>query len=133
VPDLVKHRYKSLVQNSRYASARDPREIRSAQLILATAPVAGLLLAAVVGIDPAGLLYLGPVLVLFAALLARPRRYPGQRLLVRLAGAGARARKRARSLARTPRARIAVMVARGGLLMARSLAVRPPPVAISSS
>jgi hypothetical protein len=76
-----------------------------------------------------GLLCLLPALLLGLTLLAR--RYPGERLLT---AAGAK-----RS-ARWPRARSSVRrhtpphaaVARGGLLLGRSLAVRPPPHPILS-
>ena len=65
-----------------------------------------------------------PALLLGGLLLLR--RYPGERLLIA---------RRARVAARWPRVRSAAAgrtrpatkVARGGLLMARSLAVRPPP------
>ena len=73
-----------------------------------------------------GLLHLAPALILVAALLAR--RYPGERVIVRLAaGSPARARRRARTRAVKPRTHVAALVPRGGLLLARSLAVRPPP------
>jgi len=72
-----------------------------------------------------GLLHLAPALILVAVLLAR--RYPGERLIVRLAGSPTRVRGRARARVVKPRTRIAVLVPRGGLLLARSLAVRPPP------
>jgi len=81
-----------------------------------------------------GLLHLAPALVLAVALLAR--RYPGERLIVRLAGSGARHRRRARVGAlkpRTSRTYAAALVPRGGLLLARSLAVRPPPAAVRAS
>ncbi len=71
------------------------------------------------------LLYLGPVLLLATALAAN--RYPGERLLLRI-----RRRPRRRPAARagdasTPRAPTTV-VARGGLLLARALAGRAPPL-----
>ncbi len=81
--------------------------------------------------DPVGLLHLAPALVLAVALLAR--RYPGERLIVRLAGCAERARRRVRTLALAPRTHVAALVPRGGLLLGSSLAVRPPPVAARAS
>jgi hypothetical protein len=76
------------------------------------------------GDGAAGLLYLLPALLLSVPLLVQ--RYPGER---RLAARIARARPRRRRL--PPRARRPVgaprIAARGSLLIARSLAVRPPP------
>jgi len=66
-----------------------------------------------------------PALVLPAMFLLR--RYPGARMLAVLSQARRRCRARPRSsmpLASRPEA----AVPRGGLLLARSLAVRPPPV-----
>jgi len=83
------------------------------------------------GIWMSGLLHLAPALILVAALLAR--RYPGERLIVRLAGSPVRARRRARPHALKPRVHIVALVPRGGLLLARSLAVRPPPAAARAS
>lgn len=99
--------------------------------IAAIVLVAGLVAAAATGVDSSGLLGLAPALVLVLALLAR--RYPGERLIVRLAGSPVRARRRARTRAVKPHMHVAALVPRGGLLLARSLAVRPPPVAISAS
>jgi len=79
------------------------------------------------GVDPSGLLHLAPALVLGVALLAR--RYPGERMLVRLAGSARRAPRRRLRLASGMRRSAAALVPRGGLLMGRSLAVRPPPAA----
>ena len=77
-----------------------------------------------------GILFLLPALALACVLLAR--RYPGERTLVRLAAPRRRARW-ARPRASVPRAaRTFVVAAHGGLLIARSLAVRPPPVALAS-
>ncbi|HTR88571.1 MAG TPA: hypothetical protein VMG62_00505 [Solirubrobacteraceae bacterium] len=74
-----------------------------------------------------GLLFLAPFLALLAVLLAR--RYPGERVLQSL-----RRRPRARRLRSCPRAlqcgRLVVETVRGGLLIGRSLAVRPPPLAL---
>jgi hypothetical protein len=72
----------------------------------------------------AGLAHLLPALVL-AALLAAGR-YPGERRLARARAAPRRAPRPARQAAPlAPESR----PPRGGLLMARGLAVRPPPAA----
>jgi hypothetical protein len=77
------------------------------------------------GLGGDGLLCMAPAVALLAVLFAR--RYPGERLLLRLA---ARRRGRCRrgpaEAWRTPRGQ-AVHVPRGGLLMGFALAVRPPP------
>jgi hypothetical protein len=83
------------------------------------------------GAAPSGLLHLAPALVLGIALLAR--RYPGERVLVRLARRAARGPLRAPKLAPGARRGIAALIARGGLLIGRSLAVRPPPIALLAS
>lgn len=70
------------------------------------------------------LLALAPALLLAVALVAQ--RYPGARLLERIA-ARRRARPRPARSASTPRTRPARAV-RGGLLLARALAGRAPPV-----
>jgi hypothetical protein len=58
------------------------------------------------------------------------RRYPGERLLARLARRPMRTRRPiGPSLA--PVGRVASEMPRGGLLMGRSLAVRPPPLALA--
>jgi hypothetical protein len=72
--------------------------------------------------DPTALCVL-PALLLFAPLLLR--RYPGERLLA--AVRGERRPRRAELAVRAPRRRPLTLVPRGGLLIARSLAVRPPP------
>jgi hypothetical protein len=79
----------------------------------------------------AGLVYLLPVLLLGLALALR--RYPGERALLVLAGRGRGSRRqtrapRAAAPPQAPRARMP----RGALLLAASLAVRPPPAAASS-
>lgn len=89
------------------------------------AVLASLTAAAVVlvAIDP-GALCLLPALTLAVPLLMR--RYPGERMIAVLSDAGRR--RWARPCSSTPRRRAAVvLVVRGGLLLARSLAVRPPP------
>ena len=84
----------------------------------------GLALCAHSGLGAADLLCLAPALALSSMLLVR--RYPGERVLVRLAVRRARRRPRARiPLPSAPRR--AACVPRGGLLMAFALAVRPPP------
>jgi hypothetical protein len=78
-----------------------------------------------------GLLYLLPALTLALVLLAR--RYPGERALLALRGER-RAVRRRRAPLRVPTPRPAVLIlARGGLLLARSLAVRPPPAPRAAS
>jgi hypothetical protein len=73
--------------------------------------------------------------VLPALLLAVPlllRRYPGERLLT--AVRRVRRLRRAKLPSPTPRTRpVATVVPRGGLLIASSLAVRPPPLLSSTS
>jgi hypothetical protein len=77
-----------------------------------------------------GILYLLPALALAMMLLAR--RYPGERTLVRLTVP--RRTRWARPRASVPRAARALAVAtHGGLLIARSLAVRPPPSLVPAS
>jgi hypothetical protein len=75
-----------------------------------------------------GLLCLLPALLFALTLLAR--RYPGERMLVAAHAARNARWPRARSSARTQRRTIAT-IARGGQLLARSLAVRPPPRALA--
>lgn len=70
------------------------------------------------------LLYLAPLLVLLVPLLAR--RYPGERLLLRVARAR-RTLRPARMLAPSPRKPRAALPS-GGRLIAAGLAVRPPPL-----
>ena len=78
-----------------------------------------------------GILFLLPALALTMVLLVR--RYPGERTLARLAAPRRRLRW-GRPRASVPRAaRSFTVAAHGGLLIARSLAVRPPPVALAAS
>lgn len=109
------------------------RQMRHSKTIIVSVTLIAVLLATAVGaIDPSGLLHLAPALMLALALLAR--RYPGERLIARLrTGSPARTRGREQARAFKPRTRIAALVARGGQLLARSLAVRPPPVAVRAS
>jgi hypothetical protein len=70
-------------------------------------------------------LLLAPALALALPLLVR--RYPGERTLLRLSETRRRSTPaRGRTLAR-PRRPLALQSPRGGLLLGRSLAERPPP------
>jgi hypothetical protein len=71
-----------------------------------------------------GLLFLGPVLLLFAALATG--RYPAESLLLRVAGL-ARRRRRAPSRS-APRRSVDLARPRGGTLLALALAGRAPPL-----
>jgi hypothetical protein len=75
-------------------------------------------------------LYAAPALLLLVALLAR--RYPGE-LPLRAALERARARSAAPDHIASPRPAARVRVVRGGLLLASSLAVRPPPARLAAS
>lgn len=78
-----------------------------------------------------GILCLLPALALAATLLAK--RYPGERTLARLTAPRCRSRW-ARPRASVPSAaRTLAVAAHGGLLIARSLAVRPPPRPVAAS
>lgn len=78
-----------------------------------------------------GLLFLAPALLLATTLLTR--RYPGERLLLAFAARrGTRRAPAAIGARRLPFRRARVMP-RGGLLMGFALAVRPPPLARSTS
>ena len=95
-----------------------------ALLGLAALAVAWAVLAT--GGSPTGLVSIVPVLLLLAPLLLR--RYPGERRIARLRGARSRTgpacpARRRRGARDRPRSR----AARGGLLLGRRLAVRPPP------
>ena len=72
-----------------------------------------------------GLLFVLPALLLGLVLLAR--RYPGERLLVAARAAQRTRWPRAQSQPRMRARPAAAAIARGGQLLARSLAVRPPP------
>lgn len=77
-----------------------------------------------------GILFLLPALLLAMVLFAR--RYPGERMLVGARNARHTRWPRARSsMPRAPRA--FTVAPHGGLLIARSLAVRPPPVLFAAS
>ncbi|MGH2855301.1 MAG: hypothetical protein ACRDLF_14040 [Solirubrobacteraceae bacterium] len=76
------------------------------------------------------ILYLLPALVLATALIAR--RYPGERILARLSPGRRPHWPRPRPTAPVSR-RVGALIARGGCLLGRSLAVRPPPLASTAS
>lgn len=80
-----------------------------------------------VGVDSDLLLAL-PVLLIALPLLAG--RYVGEERLARLAGAFVPARRRAAGSLPTSARRLSQALPRGGRLIAASLAVRPPPVAL---
>ena len=90
----------------------------------------GLIWLAASGLDSSGLLCLLPALLLAAALLAR--RYPGERLLLRLGRARKPRRRRPVPGHGAPHAR-ELHIPRGGLLLGFALAVRPPPGALAAS
>ena len=103
--------------------ARTPLRL-AARAFLAALSLAALALA-LAWVDPHAIVAL-PALML-PALIAL-RRYPGERLVCALAAAPPRLR--ARTPARSaPRGRNVSAMPRGGLLLAFSLAVRPPPAA----
>ncbi len=93
-------------------------------LLLAALAVAWSLVAT--GGSATGAAALLPILALLAPLLVR--RYPGEARIARLRRARRPAIAPARAVnVRTPRAARRIGV-RGGLLLARGLAVRPPPL-----
>jgi hypothetical protein len=77
------------------------------------------------------LLCLSPVLALALPLLAR--RYPGERTLLALRRAQPIRPRHARASAPARGRRFAAPAARGGQLLARHLAVRPPPLLRATS
>ena len=79
---------------------------------------------AVASASAAMLLYLLPALTLVASLILG--RYPGERRLLALIAGRSKPRRRPGARA-TATARRRVLVPRGGLLIACSLSVRPPP------
>jgi hypothetical protein len=96
-------------------------------LVIASLALAGWVLMHGVGFSGEGLVMLAPALLFAVPLLAG--RYVGERAIgrVRDARAGASAPRR-RSTAAVPRRRPSLaLVPRGGLLLASSLATRPPP------
>jgi len=102
------------------------RRDRRLLLLLAAGSMAWVLVGAVAGIGD-GLAMVAPALVLLLPLLAG--RYVGEEALerVRLARGAPLGRRRRRRPAATV-SRDTVLVPRGGLLLASSLATRPPPV-----
>lgn len=102
------------------ANTRRPGRYGWSVALLATVMLVGVV---IVVVDPTALCLL-PAFA-FAVLLLM-RRYPGERVIAALSRS--RQRRRARSCSSVPRARPVMRVlARGGLLLACSLAVRPPP------
>jgi hypothetical protein len=98
---------------------------------VAVGPASTVLLACcAIASESADLLCLLPALALACALLAR--RYPGERLLVALRHRRPSRWPRARSFA-SARTRALTVAAHGGLLMAHSLAVRPPPALLHAT
>src|SRR6059036_1061860 len=95
--------------------------LRAAIVLAAALAAAGLLPGA-----SEGLIYLLPALAIAGAVALGP--YPGERSLLALAARRARPprRRRAQPPSRGP-AVVRPRVVRGGLLIAFSLAVRPPP------
>jgi hypothetical protein len=77
------------------------------------------------------LLCLSPILALAIPLLAR--RYPGERALLALRRQESSSWPRPRSFALPTGRRAASPAARGGQLIARHLAVRPPPALLAAS
>jgi len=99
-------------------------------LLLATSVAALMVECASGGLAGDGLLCLAPALLLICILFGR--RYPGERLLARLAARGHEARSRPTDAHRAPRMS-AVPMPRGGLLMGFAMAVRPPPASPAAS
>lgn len=91
---------------------------------LAVAVGLAIVAAALVVADPTALCML-PALLLAVPLLLR--RYPGERLLAGASRVGHSRRLVPRSRSLAPMSAVEKMP-RGGLLIARSLAVRPPPL-----
>ncbi len=99
-------------------------------IVASAVGVGALLVCAISGLAGDGLLCLAPALLLLCTLLAR--RYPGERVLMRLASRRCELRRRPVGARRSPRVS-AVQMPRGGLLMGFALAVRPPPAARAAS
>jgi hypothetical protein len=91
--------------------------------LLASATVS---LSALGWIGASELLTLLPALLLGCVLLAR--RYPGERVLIARHGHSCAPHTARPTKLAKPGRKIVLLTARGGLLMARSLAVRPPPL-----
>jgi hypothetical protein len=104
------------------------RPLRRPPAALLSAALGSLVCLAAIVSGNTDVLCLLPPLLLGCVLFAR--RYPGERLLARFARRSAGARRPiGPSLA--PVGRVASEMPRGGLLMGRSLAVRPPPLALA--
>ena len=104
------------------------RVVSSAALFAALSGVA-LGIVGLVGMDPNALCLL-PAIALAVPLLMR--RYPGERVLTSLSAARRQRWPRPRSSAPSS-GRILTVAPHGGLLIARALAVRPPPALLSAS
>jgi hypothetical protein len=102
-----------------------PRARRRA-LLPAVLVLASILALAASWIDPTAVCAL-PALVLALVMALRP--YPGERVLERLRRAPS-VRRRHPSASSPAVARCELVPPRGGLLLARALAVRPPPGAL---
>ena len=89
--------------------------------------LAAVAIVALIGGD-AGVLGLAPAVVI--ALVLSRRRYPGARLLAAMRSRAARRCPRRGLAPLTATARVRATAPRGGLLLARSLAIRPPPLAL---
>jgi hypothetical protein len=98
-----------------------------ARAAIAAALAFGFLAAAL--LDPS-VLCLAPAVILALVLLTR--RYPGERILTRLRGTSPRRSRRA-PRERPLQRRVMIVPARGGALIAYSLAVRPPPALFSAA
>ena len=77
------------------------------------------------------ILCLLPALALALTLLVR--RYPGERALIALQGAKPHRRRARRGFSTGGYRSVVLAAAHGGLLIARSLAVRPPPALAPAS
>jgi hypothetical protein len=104
---------------------RLPRSV----VALAAVVAVSLTAVALVMIDSSAL-SAGPALVLLVVLALR--RYPGERVLTVLTARAGGNRARAGTSSQPPPS-ADIASPRGGLLLARSLAVRPPPAALASS
>jgi hypothetical protein len=102
---------------------------RGLRLLLGASALAGAFLASrgLLGVEE-GLLFLTPALAMAVPLLAG--RYLGAERLTRIAQTRSPRRRGAAPAALAPRARGRVLP-RGGLLIAASLAVRPPPAVLA--
>ncbi len=122
-PERARSMVRPVVLERTHASERIAPGSRRRSLSLAGLIVLTVAILAVSSIDQAVLCAL-PALIL--PLLLALRRYPGERALMSLASPCALRRPRAASRPRPP-VSVWIGVPRGGLLIARSLADRPPP------